>query len=174
MKDWGLAGEKPSFIVVLSTFPHQHENHLRWPSFPASFDFICSSILVIWPNQSHIKEVAAIWKHLYGNSKMVPRYFEQLADWASENVLRFFDTDTENVSVDFPLCLWQMIFTRHLSINTVSSSSSFSDHGPGLHQRSLCRFRAFAKSSSNLLVHLLLQFEIVSKKRAAVVVVEHV
>ena len=92
MKDWGLAGEKPSFIVVLSTFPHQHENHLRWPSFPASFDFICSSILVIWPNQSHIKEVAGIWKHLYGNSKMVPRYFEQLADWATENVWRFFDT----------------------------------------------------------------------------------
>ena len=64
-----------------------------------------------------------------------------------------------------------MIFTRNLSINTVSSSSSsFSDHGPGLHQRSLCHFRAFAKSSSNLLVHLLLQFEIVSKTRAAVVV----
>ena len=78
MKDWGLAGEKPSFIVVLSTFPHQHENHLRWPSFPASFDFICSSILVIWPNQSHIKEVAGIWKHLYGNSKMFRDIFNSL------------------------------------------------------------------------------------------------
>ena len=50
------------------------------PSLLASFDFICSSILVIWPNQSHIKEVAAIWKHLYGNGS---RYFQQLADWAS-------------------------------------------------------------------------------------------
>ena len=144
-----ITGDDPLFLLVL---------------------FFCSSVHVIWPNQSHIKEVAGIWKHLYGNSKMVPRYFEQLADWASENVLRFFDSSLENVPVDLPLCLWQMIFTRNSSINTVSSSSSssFSDHGPGSHQRSLCHFRAFAK------FYLLLQFEIVSKKRAAVVVVAHV
>ena len=138
MKDWGLAGEKPSFIVVLSTFPHQHENHLRWPSFPASFDFICSSILVIWPNQSHIKEVAGIWKHLYGNSKMFRDIFNSLY-------------------IGF-----QKTFFHPILGMGGWGLTNFSDHRLGLHQRSLCRFRAFAKSSSNLLVHLLLQFEIVS------------
>ena len=39
MKDWDLAGEKPSFIVVLSKFPHQNGIHWRWPSFPVGFVF---------------------------------------------------------------------------------------------------------------------------------------
>ena len=129
MKDWGLAGEKPSFIVVLSTFPHQHENHLRWPSFPASFDFICSSILVIWPNQSHIKEVAGIWKHLYGNSKMFRDIFNSLY-------------------IGFQKTFFHPILGMG---------------GVGAYQLQWPQTRVTSeKSSSNLLVHLLLQFEIVS------------
>ena len=106
MKDWDLAGEKPSFIVVLSKFPHQNGIHWRWPSFPVGFVFLllrpCNLTKPESHQRSHCRLKAFVWK-----------WFKIFSTACRLGFIKRFEVlwhgSLESVSADPPLCLWQMM-----------------------------------------------------------------
>ena len=103
MKDWGLAGERPSFIAILS-------NSLKIALFPLP----CLQVLVLLllhpcnltkpesHQRSHCRLKAFVWK-----------WFKIFSTACRLGFIKRFEVlwhgSLESVSADPPLCLWQMM-----------------------------------------------------------------